>query len=72
MKVFIEFPIDSGEVFQNASGAATVMYSDIGKLPTVGVFRRLAPNAYKGMEYQRVFDKDDWKVLGKLLTEEVR
>ena len=73
LKVFIEYPIGSGTVFQSASGAGRQMYGEFReRLGIGGGFRGASSNGYKDLEYLRVFNSDDWKVLGELLTEEVR
>ncbi len=73
LKVFIEYPVGSGTVFQSASGAGRQMYGEFReRLGIGGGFRGASSNGYKDLEFERVHGKDDWKVLGELLTEEVR
>lgn len=73
LKVFIEYPIGSGTVFQSASGAGRQMYGEFReRLGIGGGFRGASSNGYKDLELERVFGVDDWRVLGELLTEEVR
>ena len=73
LKVFIEYPIGSGTVFQSASGAGRQMYGEFReRLGIGGGFRGASSNGYKDLEFERVYSDDDWRVLGELLTEEVR
>lgn len=73
LKVFIEYPIGSQTVFQSASGAGRQMYGEFReRLGIGGGFRGASSNGYKDLEFERVHGEDDWKVLGELLTEEVR
>ncbi len=73
LKVFIEYPIGSQTVFQSASGAGRQMYGEFReRLGIGGGFRGASSNGYKDLEFERVHGDDDWKVLGELLTEEVR
>ena len=66
LQVCIEYPIGSGKVFQSASGVGTQMYIDCG-----GVCK-VCTDGYRDLEYQQDFYKDDWIILGELITEEVR
>ena len=73
LKVFIEYPIGSQTVFQSASGAGRQMYGEFReRLGIGGGFRGASSNGYKDLEFERVNGDDDWRVLGELLTEEVR
>ena len=73
LKVFIEYPIGSGTVFQSASGAGRQMYGEFReRLGIGGGFRGASSNGYKDLEFEKSFNSDDWRVLGELLTEEVR
>ena len=73
LKVFIEYPIGSQTVFQSASGAGRQMYGEFReRLGIGGGFRGASSNGYKDLELELVHGEDDWKVLGELLTEEVR
>lgn len=73
LKVFIEYPVGSGTVFQSASGAGRQMYGEFReRLGIGGGFRGASSNGYKDLEFERVHGDEDWKVLGELLTEEVR
>ncbi len=73
LKVFIEYPIGSGTVFQSASGAGRQMYGEFReRLGIGGGFRGASSNGYKDLEFERVHGEDSWRVLGELLTEEVR
>lgn len=73
LKVFIEYPIGSQTVFQSASGAGRQMYGEFReRLGIGGGFRGASSNGYKDLEFERLNGEDDWRVLGELLTEEVR
>ena len=73
LKVFIEYPIGSQTVFQSASGAGRQMYGEFReRLGIGGGFRGASSNGYKDLEFEKVFGDDEWRVLGELLTEEVR
>lgn len=73
LKVFIEYPVGSGTVFQSASGAGRQMYGEFReRLGIGGGFRGASSNGYKDLEFEQLHGEDDWKVLGELLTEEVR
>ena len=74
LKVFIEYPIGSQTVFQSASGAGRQMYGEFReRLGIGGGFRGASSNGYKDLEFERIFGgDDDWRMLGELLTEEVR
>lgn len=73
LKVFVEYPIGSGTVFQSASGAGRQMYGEFReRLGIGGGFRGASSNGYKDLEFEKNFGDDEWRVLGELLTEEVR
>lgn len=73
LKVFIEYPIGSQTVFQSASGAGRQMYGEFReRLGIGGGFRGASSNGYKDLEFEKQFGDDEWRVLGELLTEEVR
>lgn len=73
LKVFVEYPIGSGNVFQSASGAGRQMYGEFReRLGIGGGFRGASSNGYKDLEFEKVHGDENWKVLGELLTEEVR
>ncbi len=73
LKVFIEYPIGSQTVFQSASGAGRQMYGEFReRLGIGGGFRGASSNGYKDLEFERINGDEDWRVLGELLTEEVR
>lgn len=73
LKVFIEYPVGSQTVFQSASGAGRQMYGEFReRLGIGGGFRGASSNGYKDLEFEHHNGEDDWRVLGELLTEEVR
>ena len=73
LKVFIEYPVGSQTVFQSASGAGRQMYGEFReRLGIGGGFRGASSNGYKDLEFERAHGDEEWRVLGELLTEEVR
>lgn len=73
LKVYIEYQIGSGRVFQSASGAGRQMYGEFRqRLGIGGGFKGASSNGYKDLEYEKAHNTDDWRVLGELLTEDVR
>lgn len=73
LKVFVEYPIGSGTVFQSASGAGRQMYGEFReRLGIGGGFRGASSNGYKDLEFEKNHGDEEWRVLGELLTEEVR
>ncbi len=73
LKVVIEYPIGSKTVFKSASGAGRQMYREFRvRLGMGGGFRGASCNGYKDLEFERINCDEDWRVLGELLTEEVR
>lgn len=73
LKVYIEYQIGSGRVFQSASGAGRQMYGEFRqRLGIGGGFKGASSNGYKDLEFEKTHNADDWRVLGELLTEDVR
>lgn len=73
LKVFVEYPVGSSTVFQSASGAGRQMYGEFReRLGIGGGFRGASSNGYKDLEFEKTFGDEEWRVLGELLTEEVR
>ena len=73
LKVFIEYPIGSGTVFQSASGAGRQMYGEFReRLGIGGGFRGASSNGYKDLEFEKEHGAEEWRMLGELLTEDVR
>ena len=73
LKVYIEYPIGSGTVFQSASGAGRQMYGEFReRLGIGGGFRGASSNGYKDLEFEQVLGTEKWHTLGELLSEEVR
>ena len=70
LKVCIEYPIGSQTVFQSASGAGRQMYHEFREQHGIGDIR--GSNGYKDLEFEKQFTDDKWRLLGELLTEEVR
>ncbi|XP_039597572.1 probable E3 ubiquitin-protein ligase IRF2BPL [Polypterus senegalus] len=67
LKIFIEYPSGSGNVFSSASGVAKQMYQDCMK-----DFGRGLSSGFKYLEYDRKHGTGDWRLLGDLLPENVR
>ncbi|XP_061551912.1 probable E3 ubiquitin-protein ligase IRF2BPL [Phycodurus eques] len=67
LKIFIEYPSGSGNVFSSASGVAKQMYhdcvKDLGRGPSSG---------FKYLEYEKKHGSGDWRPLGDLLPEPLR
>ena len=73
LKVVVEYPIGSQTVFQSASGAGRQMYGEYReRLGIGGAFSGASSNGYKDLEFEKQFGEDEWRVLGELLTQEVR
>ncbi|XP_035467378.1 probable E3 ubiquitin-protein ligase IRF2BPL [Scophthalmus maximus] len=67
LKIFIEYPSGSGNVFSSASGVARQMYQDCMK-----DFGRGLSSGFKYLEYERTHGSGDWRLLGDLLPEALR
>jgi len=67
LKIFIEYPTGSGNVFASASGVAKQMYQDCMK-----DFGRGLSSGFKYLEYEKKHGSGDWRLLGDLLPESVR
>ncbi|XP_043930386.1 probable E3 ubiquitin-protein ligase IRF2BPL [Protopterus annectens] len=67
LKIFIEYPSGSVNVFSSASGVAKQMYQDCMK-----DFGRGLSSGFKYLEYEKKHGSGDWRLLGDLLPESVR
>lgn len=67
LKIFIEYPSGSGNVFSSASGVAKQMYHDCMK-----DFGRGLSSGFKYLEYEKTHGSGDWYLLGDLLPESLR
>ncbi|KAM6973586.1 putative E3 ubiquitin-protein ligase IRF2BPL [Aplochiton taeniatus] len=67
LKIFVEYPSGSGNVFSSASGVAKQMYQDCMK-----DFGRGLSSGFKYLEYERKHGSGDWRLLGDLLPESLR
>ncbi|XP_077395152.1 putative E3 ubiquitin-protein ligase IRF2BPL [Festucalex cinctus] len=67
LKIFIEYPSGSGNVFSSASGVAKQMYQDCMK----DLGRGLS-SGFKYLEYETARGSGDWRLLGDLLPEALR
>ncbi|XP_038156794.1 LOW QUALITY PROTEIN: probable E3 ubiquitin-protein ligase IRF2BPL [Cyprinodon tularosa] len=67
LKIFIEYPSGSGNVFSSASGVAKQMYQDCMK-----DFGRGLSSGFKYLEYEKKHGSGDWRLLGDLLPEPLR
>ncbi|XP_029972395.1 putative E3 ubiquitin-protein ligase IRF2BPL [Salarias fasciatus] len=67
LKIFIEYPTGSGNVFSSASGVAKQMYQDCMK-----DFGRGLSSGFKYLEYEKKHGSGDWRLLGDLLPESLR
>lgn len=67
LKIFIEYPLGSGNVYNSAAGVAKQMYSDCKKDMGKGL-----SSGYKYLEYEMKLGSEDWRLLGDLIPEQVR
>lgn len=67
LRIFIEYPSGSGNVFSSASGVAKQMYQDCMK-----DFGRGLSSGFKYLEYEKKHGSGDWRLLGDLLPECLR
>ncbi|XP_034722080.1 probable E3 ubiquitin-protein ligase IRF2BPL [Etheostoma cragini] len=67
LKIFVEYPSGSGNVFASASGVAKQMYQDCMK-----DFGRGLSSGFKYLEYEKRHGSGDWRLLGDLLPESLR
>ncbi|XP_034050800.1 probable E3 ubiquitin-protein ligase IRF2BPL [Thalassophryne amazonica] len=67
LKIFIEYPSGSGNVFSSASSVAKQMYQDCMK-----DFGRGLSSGFKYLEYEKKHGSGDWRLLGDLLPESLR
>ncbi|KAM9707354.1 putative E3 ubiquitin-protein ligase IRF2BPL [Menidia menidia] len=67
LRVFVEYPSGSGNVFSSASGVAKQMYQDCMK-----DFGRGLSSGFKYLEYEKKHGSGDWRLLGDLLPESLR
>nr|XP_033808531.1 probable E3 ubiquitin-protein ligase IRF2BPL [Geotrypetes seraphini] len=67
LKLFVEYPSGSVNVFSSASGVAKQMYQDCMK-----DFGRGLSSGFKYLEYEKKHGSGDWRLLGDLLPESVR
>ena len=59
-------------MFESASGAGQQMYGEFReRLRIGGEFHGATSNGYEDLEFEKQFGEDEWRMLGKLLTEEV-
>lgn len=67
VKIYIEYPSGSGQVYPSASGVAKQMYQDCVK--DIG---KSLSSGYKYLEYEKKHGSNDWRPLSDLLPESVR
>nr|XP_057947239.1 probable E3 ubiquitin-protein ligase IRF2BPL [Doryrhamphus excisus] len=67
LKIFVEYPSGSGNVFSSASGVAKQMYQDCMKDLSRGL-----SSGFKYLEYEKKHGSGDWRLLGDLLPEPLR
>lgn len=67
LKIFVEYPVGSANVYNSASGVARQMYSECSKDVGKGL-----SSGFKYLEYLMKAGTDDWRLLGDLLPEQVR
>ncbi len=67
LKIFIEYPLGSGNVYNNATGVAKQMYQDCVKDLGKGL-----SSALKYLEYEMKSGSGDWRLFSDFLPETVR
>ncbi|CAI9728708.1 Hypothetical predicted protein [Octopus vulgaris] len=67
LKIYIEYPSGSNNVYNSASGVAKQMYQDCMK-----DFGKGLSSGFKYLEYEMKHASGDWRLLGELLPESVR
>ncbi len=67
LRIYIEYPTGSGNVYSSASGVAKQMYHDCMK--DVG---KALSSGFKYLEYEMKHGSGDWRLLGDLLPESAR
>lgn len=67
LKVFMEYPLGSGNIYNSASSVVKQMHVDSMKDVGKGL-----SSGYKYLEYEMKHNSNDWKVLSELLSETVR
>ncbi|XP_013407679.1 interferon regulatory factor 2-binding protein-like [Lingula anatina] len=67
LKIFVEYPTGSGNVYNSASGVARQMYQDCMKDMGKGL-----SSGFKYLEYEMKHGTGDWHLLGDMLPEPVR
>jgi len=67
LKIFIEYPLSSGNIYNSASGVAKQMYQDCMK-----DFGKGLSSGFKYLEYEMKHGSGDWRLLGDILPESVR
>jgi hypothetical protein len=67
LKIFIEYPLGSGNVYSSASGVAKQMFQDSMK-----DFGKQLTSGYKYLDYEMKHGSGDWRLLGDLCTDNVR
>ena len=67
LKLFIEYPLGSGNIYHSASGVAKQMYQDCMK-----DFGKGLSSGFKYIEYEMKHGNGDWRLLGDLLPEPIR
>ncbi|CAH1261626.1 IRF2BPL [Branchiostoma lanceolatum] len=67
LKIYIEYPSGSGNVYSSASGVAKQMYHDCMK-----DFGKGLSSGFKYLEYEKKHGSGDWRLLGDLLPEASR
>lgn len=68
MKVYIEYPIGSNNVYTSASGVAKQMFQDTRKDMGKGTLS----SGFKYLEYEIKHGSGDWRLLGELLPDSTR
>jgi len=67
LKLYIEYPLGSGQVYTSASGVAKQMCRN-----SLREMSRPLSSGFKYLEYELQSEKGDWRLIGDLLPEPVR
>lgn len=71
LKMFVEYPLGSGNVYNSATSVVKQMYHDCMK-DSVGCSNKPVGSGLKLLEYEMKHGGGDWRLLVELLTESVR
>ncbi|XP_071962967.1 probable E3 ubiquitin-protein ligase IRF2BPL [Antedon mediterranea] len=67
LKLYVEYPTGSGNIYSSASGVAKQMYHDSPK-----EYGKCISSGYKYLEYEKKHGSGDWRSIGDILSEPIR